>query len=63
VYLLNWSHREENVTAELPWPGPARLQGKDIVSGRPVQVEHSQNRARFSLTLSADHAAAVHIQP
>ena len=63
VYLLNWGHHQENVTAELPWPGQARLQATDIVSGRPVQVEHSQNRARFSLAISADHAAAVHIQP
>jgi beta-galactosidase GanA len=63
VYVLNWGHREQNVTAELAWPGQARLQGKDMVSGRPVQVEHSQNRVRFSLTVPADHAAAVHLQP
>lgn len=63
VYLLNWGHHQENLTAELPWPGQGRLQGKDIVSGRPVDVEHRQNRVPFSLALSADHAAAVHIQP
>jgi beta-galactosidase GanA len=63
VYLLNWGHREGNVTAELPWSGTARLQGKDVVSGRPVEIEHNQNRVRFSLTVAADHAAAVHIQP
>jgi beta-galactosidase GanA len=63
VYLLNWGHREEAATAELPWPGQAKLHGKDLVSGRPVEVEHNQNRVRFSLTMTADHAAVVHIQP
>jgi hypothetical protein len=63
VYLLNWGHRAEKVMAELPWPGQARLQGKDMVSGHAVPVEHKENRVVFSLTLSPDHAAAVHIQP
>jgi beta-galactosidase GanA len=63
VYLLNWGHREEKVTAELPWSGQARLQGKDMVSGRAVEVEHRENRAVFTLSLPADHAAAVHLQP
>ena len=63
VYVLNWGHREAYVTAELPWPGQARLQGKDMVSGRALAVEHKENRAVFSLTLPPDHAAAVHIQP
>ena len=63
VYVLNWGHREQKVTAELPWSGQARLQGKDMVSGHAVSVEHKENRAVFSLTLPADHAAAVHIQP
>jgi hypothetical protein len=63
VYVLNWGHRPANVTAELPWSGQARLQGKDIVSGHAVAVEHKENQAVFSLTLPPDHAAAVHIQP
>jgi hypothetical protein len=63
VYLLNWGHRSASVTAELPWSGQARLQGKDMVLGRAVAVEHRENRVSFSLTLPPDHAAAVHIQP
>jgi hypothetical protein len=63
VYLLNWGHRQSNITAEIAWPGQARLQGKDMVSGHAVPVEHKENRAVFSLALPADHAAAVHIQP
>jgi beta-galactosidase GanA len=63
VYVLNWGHAQANVTAELPWPGQARLQGKDMVSGRAVEVEHRENRAVFTLSLPADHAAAVHLQP
>jgi beta-galactosidase GanA len=63
VYLLNWGHREEKVTAEIPWPGQARLRGKDMVSGHAVPVVHQGHRAVLSLTLSPDHAAAVHIQP
>jgi len=63
VYVLNWGHAQANVTAELPWPGQARLQGKDMVSGRAVAVEHRENRAVFTLSLPADHAAAVHLQP
>ncbi len=63
VYVLNWGHAQTNVTAEIPWSGQARLQGKDMVSGHAVSVEHKENRAVFSLTLPADHAAAVHIQP
>jgi hypothetical protein len=63
VYILNWGHRHAYVTAELPWSGQAQLQGKDIVSGRALAVEHKENRVVFSLSLPADHAAAVHIQP
>jgi hypothetical protein len=63
VYVLNWGHREERVTAEIPWSGDAPLQGKDMVSGHAVPVEHTGNRVVFSLTLPPDHAAAVHIQP
>ncbi|MGA3167421.1 MAG: beta-galactosidase trimerization domain-containing protein [Terriglobia bacterium] len=63
VYVLNWGHAQANVTAELPWPGQARLQGEDMVSGRAVEVEHRENRAVFTLSLPADHAAAVHLQP
>jgi len=63
VYVLNWGHRESTVTAELPWPGQGLLQGKDLVSGRALAVEHKQNRAAFSLTLPPDHAAVVHIEP
>jgi hypothetical protein len=63
VYLLNWGHHQADVTAELPWPGQATLQGKDIVSRRSVRIEHKENRAIFTVSLSAEHAAAVHIQP
>jgi hypothetical protein len=63
VYVLNWGHREAVVTATLPWAGQARLQGKDMVSGRAVPVEHRENRVVFNLTLPPDHAAAVHISP
>jgi hypothetical protein len=63
VYLLNWGHRPTEVKAELPWSGEARLQGKDMTSGRAVPVEHTGNRVVFSVTVAADHAAAVHIQP
>jgi hypothetical protein len=63
VYVLNWGHLPSNLTAELPWPGRARLQGKDMVSGHAVPVEHKEDRAVFTLTLPPDHAAAVHIQP
>jgi beta-galactosidase len=63
VYLLNWGHREEKVMAEIPWPGQARLQGKDMVSGHAVPVAHHGNQAVLSLTLPPDHAAAVHVQP
>jgi len=63
VYLLNWGHHPAIVTAELPWPGQAVLQGKDVVSGQPVPIERKGNRATFTVTLPADHAAAVHIEP
>jgi hypothetical protein len=63
VYVLNWGHRPSNITAEIPWPGQARLQAKDMVSGRTVTVEHKGNRLVFTLSLPPDHAAAVHIQP
>jgi hypothetical protein len=63
VYVLNWGHHPANVAAELPWSGQARLQGKDMVSGREVQIEHANDRVIFKLALPADHAAAVHIQP
>jgi hypothetical protein len=63
VYLLNWGHHPTAVTAELPWPGEGGLRGKKRVSGKPVAVEHKQNRAVFTLTLAADHAAVVRIQP
>jgi len=63
VYVLNWGHRPANLTAEIPWSGQARLQGKDMVSGHAVPVEHKENRVVFNLTLPPDHAAAVHIQP
>jgi beta-galactosidase GanA len=63
IYLLNWGHRQTQVMAELPWPGQALLRTKDFVSGRSVQVQHKENRAVFTLTLAADHAAAVHVGP
>lgn len=63
VYVLNWGHNTSNITAEMPWPGQAGLQGKDMVSGHAVAVEHKEDRAVFHLTLPPDHAAAVHIQP
>ena len=63
VYVLNWGHRPSNIRAEMPWPGQTRLQGKDMVSGHAVAVEHKENRVVFSLTLPPDHAAAVHVQP
>jgi len=63
VYVLNWGHRQANITAELPWSGETPLKGKDMVSGRTVPVEHKGNGVVFSLTLPPDHAAAVHIQP
>jgi len=63
VYLLNWGHREASVTAKLPWSGQAQLEGKDMVSGRAVEVEHKGDRVVFSLTLPPDHAVAVHIHP
>jgi hypothetical protein len=63
VYVLNWGHRPSNITAKIPWPGQVRLQGKDMVSGHAVSVEHKENRVVFSLTLPPDHAAAVHIHP
>ena len=63
VYLLNWGSHQADVTAEVPWPGQATLAGKDIVSGRSVRIEHKENRAIFTVSLSAEHAAAVHIQP
>jgi hypothetical protein len=63
VYVLNWGPRPANLTAEIPWSGQARLQGKDMVSGHAVPVEHKENRVVFSMTLPPDHAAAVHIQP
>jgi hypothetical protein len=63
VYVLNWGHREAYITAELPWSGQAQLQGKNMVSGRALAVEHKENRVVFSLTLPPDHAAAVRIQP
>jgi hypothetical protein len=63
VYVLNWGHHQSNITAEMPWPGQARLQGKDMVSGHAVPVEHKEDRVVFNLTLPPDHAAAVHIQP
>ena len=63
VYVLNWGHTPANVKAELPWSGQAQLEGKDMVSGRGVAVEHKGAHAVFSLTLPPDHAAAVHIRP
>jgi hypothetical protein len=63
VYLLNWGHQGTEVKAELSWPGEGRLQGKDMTSRKGVAVEHKGNRAVFSVTIPADHAAAVHIQP
>jgi len=63
VYVLNWGHHRADVKAELPWPGQTPLEGKDMVSGHAVVVEHKQNRAVFSLDLPPDHAAAVHITP
>jgi beta-galactosidase len=63
VYVLNWGHTPANVKAELPWSGQAQLEGKDMVSGRGVAVEHKGDHAVFSLTLPPDHAAAVHIRP
>jgi beta-galactosidase len=63
IYLLNWGHRPTQVTAELPWPGQTLLRGKDFVSGRSVPVQHRGNHAVFTLTLPADHAAAVEIRP
>jgi beta-galactosidase len=63
VYVLNWGHETSNITAEMPWQGQAELQGKDIVSGSTVAVEHKDNRVVFHLNLPPDHAAAVHIQP
>ena len=63
VYVLNWAHQPSTVTAEIPWPGEAKLQGKDIVSGHAVAIEHQANEVRFHLTLPPDHAAAVHIEP
>ncbi len=63
VYVLNWGHRPASVTAELPWSGQAPVEGKDMVSGRAVPVEHRGDGVVFSLTLPADHAAAMHIHP
>ena len=63
VYVLNWGHETSTITAEMPWPGQTKLQGKDIVSGNTVLIEHKSNRVVFHLTLAPDHAAAVHIQP
>jgi hypothetical protein len=63
IYVLNWGHHRADVKAELPWPGQTPLQGKDVVSGHAVVVEHKQNRAVFSLDLPPDRAAAVHITP
>ena len=63
VYLLNWGHRAAEITASLPWPGPVKLQGKDMVSGRVVTVEHRAKRAVFDLSIAADHAAVVHVSP
>ena len=51
VYVLNWGHETSNVTAEMPWQGQTELQGKDIVSGSAVAVEHKDNRVVFHLTL------------
>jgi beta-galactosidase len=62
VYLLNWGHHPAEVSAEMPWPGRATLLGKDMASGRAVRIEHQGNQVRFSVSLPADHAAAVHIQ-
>jgi hypothetical protein len=61
--VLNWGHQRAEVKAELLWPGQSPLHGKDMVSGHAVEVEHKQNQAVFSLNLSPDHAAAVHITP
>lgn len=63
VYVLNWGHEPSTITAEMPWEGQTKLQGKDMVSGHDVEVEHDQNQVVFHLSLPADHAAAVHIQP
>jgi len=62
VYLLNWGHRAAEVTAALPWPAEGRLEGKDMVSGKAVAVEHRAKQAVFSLSIPADHAAAVHVE-
>ncbi len=32
------------------------------VSAHPMEVLHYENRATFALTISVDHAAAVHFQ-
>ena len=63
VYILNWGHQRTELTAELLWPGQARLQGKDMVSGHSVTVEHKQNQVVLHLVLPPDHAAAVHLHP
>ncbi len=63
LYVLNWGSRPTNVTAELPWSGRSRLQGRDLVSGRAVPIEPKEDRIVFSLTLPPAHAAAVHIKP
>jgi hypothetical protein len=63
VYVLNWGHETSTITAEMPWTGQTQLQGKDMVSGSTVTVEHKENQVFFHLTLPPDHAAAVHIQP
>ena len=63
VYLINWGHHAADVTVDLPWPGRVALRGKDIVSGHVVRIEHKDNHAAFTLSLPADHAAAVQIEP
>ncbi len=63
IYLLNWGHRATQVTAEVPWPGEVVLRGKDFVSGHKVEIQHKENHVQFTLTLAADHAAAIQIRP
>lgn len=63
VYLLNWGHQPTEVKVELPWAGQSPLRGRDMVSGHAVSIECKQNRVLFTLTLPAEHAAAVHIEP
>lgn len=42
IYLLNWGHRQTQVTAEVPWPGQAALGGR--ISYRAAQYRFSTRR-------------------